>query len=88
MIAVAVILRTLSRRGAKAKGTKDLTVPASVSVERAPRACSLNHAVALCLPLFLWSIRSAHPVIARSAATKRSRERPRQGLPPPCPLVT
>jgi len=87
MIAVGVILRTPSLRGAKAKGTKDPAAPPTVSVERAPRACSLDHAVALCLPLFLWSIRSAHPV-ARSAATKRSRERPRQGLPPPCPLVT
>lgn len=38
MIALAVIRRTLSLRGAKAKETKDLTELASYSVERSLRA--------------------------------------------------
>ncbi len=65
MIAVPVILRTLSLRGAKAKGTKDLTAPATVSVGHALRACSLDHALAPRLSLSLWGTRSARARLLR-----------------------
>ena len=73
MIAVPVILRTLSLRGAKAKGTKDLTAPATVSVGHALRASCHRE-------------ERRDQAEAASSCVAGSRETPKGGV-RPCPVA-